>query len=223
MGYRVLFTDVGNVIAPFFLVRFTRSLSRLCGLSEAEVDARLYREMSGRFTISSQACQGLHRNLLLGSVGPEEYFAEVKRRLECELSPEAFWPAFRRVFDPNPRLVRLWDSLRREGKIERIIIVSDADPCRLAECLDTTGFEPDGIVASYEVGQLKPHAEMFRRALELARVPAEECLFVDDLDANVTAARKHGIESFCYLYPEVDLDSATDILVGEFRSIGLVD
>lgn len=223
MRYRVLFTDVGNVIAPFFLGRFTQKLSRLSGLPEAEVDARIYREMSGGFTISSQGCQGLHRRLLLGSVRPEEYFAEIKRRLDCDLSPDVFWPAFRQVFDPNHRLVNLWNRLRSDGAVERIIIVSDADPCRLQECLDTTGFEPDAIVASYDVGQLKPHAEMFRRALDVAQVPAKECLFVDDLDANVLAARQHGIESFCYLYPEVDLDAATDILIGEFRSIGLLD
>lgn len=223
MKYRVLFSDVGNVLTPFFLERFTRNLSRLTGMPEAEVDARLYSEMQGAFTTGSQGCQGIHRGILLGTVSSDQYLAEVLRRLGSDLSPGRFWQAFRDVFEPNRRLVDLWNRLRREGKVERIILLSDADPHRLTRALEISGFEPDAIAVSYEVGQLKPHPEMYRHALKLADVPAQACLFVDDVDMNVVAAREQGIESFRYMYPQVDVDSATDILVDEFRHVGLLD
>jgi len=223
MSYRVLFSDVGNVIAPFFLERFTQNLSKLTGLPEAEVDARLYSEMSGAFTTSSQGCQGIHRGILTGHVGKDEYFAEVQKRLRCDMLHSYFWYAFRDVFEPNRRLVDLWNRLRFEGKVERIILVSDADPRRLQRALEITSFEPNAEVVSYEVGQLKPHPDMYRRALALADVPPQECIFVDDLAVNVQAAREFGIESFQYQYPKLGLDEATDILIDEFRHIGFMD
>ncbi len=220
MKYRVLFTDVGNVIAPFFLDRFTHNLSGLTGLPVEQVDALLYREMSGGFTSLSQGCQGIHRGILTGHISSEEYFAEIQSRFGCELHPSLFWHSFRNVFDPNRRLVGLWNSLRFSGRIERIILLSDADPKRLSRALEITDFEPDAAAVSYEVGQLKPHPDMYRRALELAKAPPETCIFVDDVAENVQAAREFGIESFLYQYPKLGLDEATDILVGELERVG---
>ena len=223
MRYRVLLTDVGNVIAPFFLDRFTRNLSQMTGLQEAEVDSRLYHEMAGERIVKSGGLLGIHRGILTGEVTPDRFFAEVQDRLECSMHRAQFWYAFRDVFDPNRRLVALWNSLRNNRKVERIILVSDADPRRLTRALSITYFEPNAIAVSYEVGQLKPHPDMYRRALELAGVPPQECLFVDDVLENVQAAREFGIESFHYQYPKVGLEEATDILANEFRHIGLLD
>ncbi len=223
MMYRALLTDVGNVIAPFFLDRFTRHLSELVELPAAEVDRRLYQEMSGAFSVGSQGCQGIHRGILTGEVKPDDYFAEVQRRLGSNLRPTLFWYAFREVFEPNRRLVGLWERLRREGKVGRIVLVTDADPVRLEWALRMTGFKPDAVVASFDVGRLKPDESMFRQALHLAGAGPQDCLFVDDLTENVQAARELGIESVQYLYPRVELDAATDILINEFRHLGLVD
>jgi 2-haloacid dehalogenase len=50
----------------------------------------------------------------------------------------------------------------------------------------------DDIILSGEVGQIKPHPEIYEIALERIGRPATECLFIDDSLANIEQARKMG-------------------------------
>jgi len=52
----------------------------------------------------------------------------------------------------------------------------------------------DDIVISAEVGMAKPRPEIFRLAAERLGVPPEACVFVDDWDKNVEAARGVGMQ-----------------------------
>jgi putative hydrolase of the HAD superfamily len=51
----------------------------------------------------------------------------------------------------------------------------------------------DAVVISGEVGMRKPEARIFRHALEQVGLPGEECVFIDDIEANIVAARTLGI------------------------------
>jgi glucose-1-phosphatase len=51
----------------------------------------------------------------------------------------------------------------------------------------------DGLVLSYEVGTVKPDAAIYRRALEVARVPASRAVFFDDVADYAQAASQVGI------------------------------
>jgi putative hydrolase of the HAD superfamily len=60
----------------------------------------------------------------------------------------------------------------------------------------------DGVVISGEVGLRKPDPEIFRRALDLIGLPAEECAFVDDIDHNIRAAEQLGMVGVLYVDPD---------------------
>ena len=51
----------------------------------------------------------------------------------------------------------------------------------------------DGVVISGEVGMRKPEPRIFEHALGLIGLPPQQCVFIDDIDANVVAARALGI------------------------------
>lgn len=51
----------------------------------------------------------------------------------------------------------------------------------------------DAIVISGEVGMRKPEPEIFAHVLDMLGVRADEAVFVDDLETNVTAARSLGL------------------------------
>lgn len=53
----------------------------------------------------------------------------------------------------------------------------------------------DDIVVSAEVGMAKPKPEIFRLAAERLGLPSEACVFVDDWDQNVEAARAVGMQA----------------------------
>lgn len=51
----------------------------------------------------------------------------------------------------------------------------------------------DAVVISGEVGMRKPEERIFRHALDRLGLPGEECVFIDDIEANIQAARELGI------------------------------
>lgn len=53
----------------------------------------------------------------------------------------------------------------------------------------------DDIVVSAEVGMAKPRPEIFRLAADRLGLPPEACVFVDDWDKNVDAARVVGMQA----------------------------
>lgn len=51
----------------------------------------------------------------------------------------------------------------------------------------------DAVVISGEVGMRKPEPRIFRHALGLLALEAEQCVFIDDIEANIRAASGLGI------------------------------
>lgn len=50
---------------------------------------------------------------------------------------------------------------------------------------------------SYEMGVMKPQAEIYEKVIESLGVPASEIVFFDDLEANCEAARAAGMKAVC--------------------------
>ena len=86
-------------------------------------------------------------------------------------------------------------ALRELGLV--LIVVSNWD-CSLPAVLDRVGLavQLDGVVTSAQIGARKPQRAIFDRALQLARVGAEEAVHVGDSPAeDVEGARAAGIEA----------------------------
>ena len=60
----------------------------------------------------------------------------------------------------------------------------------------------DDMVISGEVGQVKPHPEIFQIMLDRIGRPAHECLFIDDATANIQQAQKMGFATVHFQSPE---------------------
>lgn len=74
----------------------------------------------------------------------------------------------------------------------------------------------DVVVISSEVGMRKPEEEIFRHAAALLRLEPEECVFIDDLEANVLAAEAVGLVGVHHREP-----GRTAELLGELLGIRL--
>jgi epoxide hydrolase-like predicted phosphatase len=71
----------------------------------------------------------------------------------------------------------------------------------------------DQIVISGEVGMRKPEPRIFHHALGLVGLEAEECVFIDDIEANIEAARALGLVGVHHRDPEETI-SAVEKLCG---------
>ncbi len=72
----------------------------------------------------------------------------------------------------------------------------------------------DVVIDSSRVGLRKPDPAIYRLACERLGVQPDECIFIDDLECNVDAARQLGMEAIQCLEPEEIADQVVERLLG---------
>ena len=60
----------------------------------------------------------------------------------------------------------------------------------------------DGVILSGEVKLIKPEPAIYELCLQLIGKPANECLFIDDSQANISAATKMGFDTVHFKSPD---------------------
>jgi putative hydrolase of the HAD superfamily len=70
----------------------------------------------------------------------------------------------------------------------------------------------DVVVISSEVGMRKPEERIFRHAASLLGLAPEECIFIDDVQANVVAAEAVGLVALHHREPEPTIARLTELL-----------
>lgn len=69
----------------------------------------------------------------------------------------------------------------------------------------------DAVVISAEVGMRKPEERIFRHAAGLLGTEPGECVFVDDLDANIAAAEAIGMTGVLHREPEATVARLSEL------------
>jgi HAD superfamily hydrolase (TIGR01509 family) len=157
-----------------------RDLDRAHGLPRSSVFETLYR---------SDAWRDIERGQGDPAAWMESAHRELERRAARPLPPlHEEWRRAQGAIAPNVDLVR---ALRPRYKVS---VLSNADGT-LRGRLESDGPHHlfDDIVVSAEVGMAKPEPAVFHLAVERLGVAAGECVFVDDWDQNVEAARAVGM------------------------------
>jgi putative hydrolase of the HAD superfamily len=117
-------------------------------------------------------------------------------RLSC--TDEQFRTAFADMFTPNESVCALVPHLKQR---HRLLLLSNTNALHAAQFrgqFEETLAHFDALVLSHEVGLRKPDRRIFEHCRRLAGRPAHECLFIDDLKANVEAARAAGWQGLHY-------------------------
>jgi epoxide hydrolase-like predicted phosphatase len=63
----------------------------------------------------------------------------------------------------------------------------------------------DAIVISGEVGMRKPEPRIFHHALDLVALDPEQCVFIDDIEANIVAARALGLAGIHHTHADTTI------------------
>jgi putative hydrolase of the HAD superfamily len=177
----VLF-DLGNVLVPVNFRRCHEALARVCPHPPESVP-----KLIGR--------TGLPKRFEQGEISAEDFVAETCRLLDMRLTYEEFWDVWTRIFEPEPLVPEsLLEGLRRH---HRLLLLSNTNCIHFEVARERYALlrHFDGYVLSYEVGVMKPAPEIYHAAIARAGCRAEECLFIDDLEANVEAARRQGMQA----------------------------
>jgi putative hydrolase of the HAD superfamily len=134
----------------------------------------------------------------LGRIAPSAYANLVRDACRLSCTDEQFRAAFADMFTLNESVCALVPHLKRRY---RLLLLSNTNALHAAQFRSqfaTTLGHFDALVLSHEVGLRKPDRRIYEHCRGVAGRPAHECLFIDDLEANVAAARACGWKGLHY-------------------------
>lgn len=94
-----------------------------------------------------------------------------------------------------------------QAKGYKVYYLSNFSEKAAKECASALDFIPyaDGGILSYKEKMIKPEPEIYKRLLEKYNLVAEECVFLDDVEANIEGAKAQGYHGIVFTTREAAL------------------
>jgi putative hydrolase of the HAD superfamily len=172
--YKNIIFDVGNVLIEWNTTRLLQKLEAPLHFKEV-FNSLLWATHDGGL---------LSREEIVAKL-PAQYDKEVFARCVKQLAPFLY---------PIPEMIELFHEVRRKGY--KVYILSNM-PKELHEELVQIHewFKyPDGQIYSYQIGAIKPQPQIYEALLSTYKITGSESVFIDDLEDNIRAAKKFGID-----------------------------
>lgn len=151
-----------------------------------------------------------------GRISPRDWHLHLTKRLGGKLSFEQFCSAWNRALDPNP--IQTDSFLEGLARKFRLGLLSNTDPIHVAHMEKTFSFfnyvPAAARIYSCSVGASKPNPIVYQRALRAIKTNASEAVFVDDIEANVEAAKSLGMGGICCRNPERLSEELSALAIG---------
>jgi putative hydrolase of the HAD superfamily len=147
----------------------------------------------------------------LGSITVDEHWVAVARRLG---RPASETQTIRTEYFAGDVIDRtLLDFIRSIRPQRKTGVISNAWPDMRSYLVENKFDDAfDALVLSSEVGITKPDPKIYYIALDKFKIKPEEAVFVDDMPANVEAARTLGLHGVLFQTPERTLDKLKELL-----------
>jgi len=139
----------------------------------------------------------LTRSFDTGKFSPQEFFKKAKDRFKLDISFDDFYIRWNTSFKENKKVTQLIENLRNRY---RLFLLSNTNPLHYNYLKNTIPVlkKMEQAILSYQVGHLKPSPKIYQVALQKAKVPPEQILFIDDSPMNVDGGRKKGINGILF-------------------------
>jgi glucose-1-phosphatase len=187
-GITTIIFDFGMVISSFDVKRFLQNVSGATGVEVNQLPAILekIRDVVVRYET--------------GLISTDEFFHTVLERTGLRITREAFGRAYNDIFTPIPENRELIRKLKPYYKLG---LLSNTSEWHFQEAIRPVDVFPlfDAVTLSFEVKALKPSETIYHDMLHKLSSRPEECIYVDDLAENASAAARIGMHSIHYISP----------------------
>ena len=148
----------------------------------------------------------------LGEISDEELFIQLEK--VTKIKRNKIWQEFRQELVINYDLINVIKLLKQKFKIG---LLSNYNHNLLESILTSNKLIDlfDKLIISSRHRIIKPDKKIFLIALKKLKVKAEEAIFVDDRQVNVSAAEKLGIESILF--------TSTNKLFQDLKKVTIAD
>ena len=180
---RTIIFDLGGVIVPLDFQAMYAAIAARCPVPASEIPDRI---------ASTRLVDELER----GRVRPDVFERTVGAALDLDLPADGFGELWGTLFAP-PALLIPEDLFRRLRARYRMVLLSNTNEIHFTflrrhyPVLEHF----DSLVLSYELGLLKPEPAIYHEAIRQAGCRPGECFFTDDMQVNIDAARREGIDA----------------------------
>jgi putative hydrolase of the HAD superfamily len=186
MSIRAIVFDFGNVIG-FFSHR--RAAERLAAFGNGNcVDVIQAFLFNGR----------LEDEYERGAIDTATFRAQVRERFRLSCDDAQFDAAYADMFWPNAETCALLPRLRDRNRLLLLSNTTELHSRWFRRQFANSLAHFHGLVFSHEIGARKPEPRVYEHCVTLASCAAAECLFIDDLAANVEGARARGLQGLVY-------------------------
>jgi glucose-1-phosphatase len=137
-----------------------------------------------------------------GRISPRDWHLHLTKRLGVSLTFEQFSEVWNRALVLEPILSESF--LEKLSKKYRLALLSNTDPIHMSHeeaRFPFFRFFPVRIY-SYRVGASKPNPIIYREALKVCKVQAEDAVYIDDVAAYSEAAQRLGMTGIVFQSPE---------------------
>ena len=178
--------DFGNVLYWFDYSRFYNAVQKHSALPADQIRDVLY-----------DGEDALSRRLETGTIGRDEFISLLRSRARIDLPPDQLERHFVDIFEPNTAVVELAVEL---AALVPIALLSNTNEIHYEQYMKHTEAIKlmSAVSLSHRVGAMKPARAIFREVLDQLQLPAEQCVFIDDIPAYVEAARALGFSGVHY-------------------------
>ncbi len=183
---RNIIFDLGGVLLNINPLLSLIEFEKISGIRQDELKRRL-------------AGENIFEKFDTGSLSPDQFRSELCKimcRNVNDSEIDRAWNVL--LLDFPPQRVELLEQLRKNY---RVFLLSNTNDIHFRqytkEFYQNYGFRMtdlfEQLFLSYEIGIHKPDAGIYTFVLQTAELKPEECLFIDDLKANIDAAALQGI------------------------------
>jgi putative hydrolase of the HAD superfamily len=193
--------DLGQVLVPFDFHRAYAKMETFSGLPAAEVRRRIN-------------ATDLYRRFECGLIAPQDFADEICSLLGASIGFGDFCDLWTSIFLPDTSISDVF--IEGLASNYRLVLLSNTNVIHFEMVRATYPLLRHfrEFVLSYEVGVMKPEPLIYQKAIAAAGCRPDECVFIDDIEENVIAARREGIDAVHFLSGEQ--------IQGELRKRGIV-
>ena len=174
--------DMGKVLVSFSHEKMCEQVAVLCQCTAQEIRS---------FVVDSPRLEAFET----GKMSEEELYQQLEAEYQVTLNRSEIEQAGADIFDACPEMYEMLPKLK--AKVERMVLLSNTSPNHVRFLEERFDFFQyfDELVFSYDVGCMKPDPRIYEATVAAAGVPKENCLFVDDMPANIEGARQFGLQA----------------------------
>ncbi|MEE4312138.1 MAG: HAD family phosphatase [candidate division KSB1 bacterium] len=173
--------DLGGVLVEIDSQKFLNNVSREFNVPQE--------------TLAHSANGQVHQEFMKGNLTGEQFHSIICQKYNHTVGIDKF--------------INIWNTIliRQSEAVAGIVqelqsqcalaLLSNIDPWHYRYCTENYPvldlFEDKFL--SYEMHLVKPEQEIYLRVVDKLKVQAEECLFIDDLEENISAAKQAGLHA----------------------------